>query len=285
MCGSTHVISARLALRPEPVTAPVSSVDICVHATGAYTAYAQSLASSLDRFAFPGSRVRMIVFTDSPASFNDIPSKLQRIELLTVDAPARAWPDATIKRFGDYARNREVFRADLLMFLDADMLAVSEFGPELTPRRWSTGVALVLHPGFYDRAQARFVSRLLRRRGETNPRPKGAWETSSRSLAYIEPERRRRYVCGGVWMGLADRALGLCQELSDRIERDEEDGVLAVWHDESHLNWWAATYAPTLLAPEYCFVENSDNLSHLRPRIVALDKPEWFVSQIKAARH
>jgi histo-blood group ABO system transferase len=267
------------------MTASVSSVDICVHATGAYTAYAQSLASSLDRFAFPGSRVRMIVFTDSPASFNEISSNLQRIELLTVDAPARSWPDATIKRFGDYARNRAVFRADLLMFLDADMLAVSEFGPELTPHRWPTGVALVLHPGFFEREQAGLVSRLLRRRGEQSPAPKGAWETSSRSLAYIEPGRRRLYVCGGAWMGLADRALGLCQELSDRIECDEEDGVLAVWHDESHLNWWAATYAPALLAPEYCFVENSDNLSHLRPRIVAIDKPEWFVSQVKAPRH
>ncbi len=158
------------------MTASVSSVDICVHATGAYTAYAQSLARSLDRFAFPGSRVRMIVFTDSPASFNEISSNLQRIELLTVDAPARSWPDATIKRFGDYARNRAVFRADLLMFLDADMLAVSEFGPELTPHRWPTGVALVLHPGFFEREQAGFVSRLLRRRGEQSPAPKGAWE-------------------------------------------------------------------------------------------------------------
>jgi hypothetical protein len=266
---------------PEPVTAFVSSVDIGVHATGPYTAYAQSLASSLDRFAFPGSRVRMIVFTDNPSCFNDIASSLQRIELLTVDAPSRSWPDASIKRFGDYARSRDVFHADLLMFLDADMLAVSEFGPEFQSHRWSTGVALVLHPGFYERAQAGFVSQLLRRRGGKNPVPKGSWETSSRSLAYIEPERRRFYVCGGVWMGLADRALGLCQELSDRIERDEDDGVMAVWHDESHLNWWATTYAPTLLTPEYCFVENSDNLSHLRPRILALDKPESFV-QMKA---
>ena len=227
----------------------------------------------------------MIVFTDNPAYFNDFSSTLQRIDLLTVDAPSRSWPGATLKRYGDYARNRDVFRGDLLMFFDADMLAVSAFGPELKPHRWPTGIALVLHPGFYERDQGRFVGRVLRRRREKDWSPKGAWETSSRSLAYIEPERRRFYVCGGVWMGRADRALGLCQELSDRIERDEDDGVLAVWHDESHLNWWATTYAPTLLTPEYCYVENSDNLSHLRPRILALDKPESFVQMKVSQAH
>lgn len=267
------------------MTASVTSVDICVHATGPYTGYAQSLARSLDQFAFPGSRVRMIVFTDDPASFHGTPSTLQRIELLTVDAPSRKWPDATIKRFGDYARNRDVFRADLLMFLDADMLAVSEFGPELNPQRWSTGVALVLHPGFYEIPQPSLARRAYWKLRGRKITLQGAWETSPRSLAYIEPKRRRWYVCGGVWMGLAEQALALCQELSDRIERDEEEGVLAVWHDESHLNWWATTHAPTLLTPEYCYVENSDNLSGLQSRIVALDKPESFVAMKESQAH
>jgi hypothetical protein len=82
-------------------------------------------------------------------------------------------------------------------------------------------------------------------------------------------------------MGYRDQAMDVCELLAHRIDRDTASGVLAVWHDESHLNWWTANHESKLLVPEYCYVEGSENLAHLTARIVALDKPADFIAEVK----
>ena len=56
------------------------------------------------------------------------------------------------------------------------------------------------------------------------------------------------------------------------IEIDLNNGLIAKWHDESHLNWWYANFGGHLLNPEYCFDEKSKHLTGLLPRVIAVDK-------------
>jgi len=60
--------------------------------------------------------------------------------------------------------------------------------------------------------------------------------------------------------------------LSARIEQDLSRNVIARFHDESHINWFAATYKINLLRPDLCFDSSYPNLKGIAPRILAVDK-------------
>jgi hypothetical protein len=263
------------AMSPE---SPVNSVDVCVHATGRYIEYARLLAPTLDRFLFPSAQLRLVLFTDQIEAVEEWP-RLERTEIVPVAIQHRSWPDSTLLRFSDYSEHREQLHSEIVVFLDADMELRAEVGPELSPSTWQRGIALVLHPGFFDPPGA--PSRSIFRRARNLLTPRGSWESSTASLAYIPEAQRVRYVCGGVWMGHRQQAVDLCELLARRIDQDADAGVLAVWHDESHLNWWAANHESEILVPEYCYAEGYENLTHLTARIVAIEKPTDFVVGVK----
>jgi hypothetical protein len=75
-------------------------------------------------------------------------------------------------------------------------------------------------------------------------------------------------------MGERDTLIEACGVLAERVGRDSKRGVVARFHDESHLNWYAAHNRCAILESNYCFVENSPNLKDLEPTIVAVEKYE-----------
>ncbi len=255
----------------------VGTVDVCVHATGPYLGYARSLANTLSQHWSAMGVLRLVVFTDEPEKVTW--HEELTIGLVAIKVPHRPWPYSSMRRFEDYARHAEALSSEILVFLDADMSIVSAPESGFAEVTDESAVVCVAHPGFYQR-----------RRGQHwkhSPWPEessgslGSWEDRQESLAYVPPSDRRVYVCGGVWIGRRTEALALCAELAVRIELDERTGVTAVWHDESHLNWWAATYRPALLSPSYCFVPSYKHLSGLPIHVVALDKPAEFVKAVK----
>jgi hypothetical protein len=100
----------------------------------------------------------------------------------------------------------------------------------------------------------------------------GSWECNSKSLAYVDRRNRIRYLCGGSWGGNKDLFLDFSRIISDRVDVDYHCGVIARFHDESHINWYAANYECKILSPSYCFEETYKNLKGLPVKIVAVDK-------------
>jgi hypothetical protein len=94
----------------------------------------------------------------------------------------------------------------------------------------------------------------------------GSWESNRRSLAYVERQYRRRYVCGGSWGGNRDLFLEFSRIISDRVDIDYQTGVIARFHDESHINWYAANFDYKLLTPSY------ENLKGESMKIIAVNK-------------
>ena len=64
----------------------------------------------------------------------------------------------------------------------------------------------------------------------------------------------------------------LSEQLAERIDEDSSKGIVAIWHDESHLNWWATMHAHDIASPAYCFSPDFPALKQLRPKIQAVDK-------------
>jgi hypothetical protein len=253
-------------------------LNICVHATGPYISYAHRLMLDIDHWWQKSLSLKVTVFTDVPVEVSgwSFPFGL---EVTPIEVPHRSWPDSTILRFADYAHNGDNLDGSNLMFLDADMSVVGPLDELQRQDKWVAGIALVLHPGFYRREN--HGVELSDTREKSGDEYLGSWETNRESLAYVPEILRNYYICGGSWMGRRQEALALCAELAARIKMDNVNGVTAVWHDESHLNWWRATYGPTMLSPEYCYVVGYDQLEGITPRIIALDKPPEFVLQIK----
>jgi hypothetical protein len=80
------------------------------------------------------------------------------------------------------------------------------------------------------------------------------------------------YVCGATWFGKRNSIIDLCISLSLRIKEDLSRDILAKFHDESHLNWFAANSAFSLVDPKFCYDENYPQLGGIKPTLVAVDK-------------
>jgi histo-blood group ABO system transferase len=79
------------------------------------------------------------------------------------------------------------------------------------------------------------------------------------------------YFAGGFNGGSSIEFLKMCDKISTNIEKDLQNGYIAIWHDESHLNRYFLDNPPTkILDPGYCYPE-SWGLPFSK-KLLALDK-------------
>lgn len=239
----------------------MTSVGALVIATGRYLSFAEELLADLDHLVSPHRDVVVNLFTDaSPAAVSAVQER-HRLQVTPHRVPALRWPEASLYRYELFAQAAARLEGDVLVYLDADLRVRKDFTALLDPAGWPGGMAAVRHPGFYRRHQMR---------------PRGTWESRRTSQAYVPPWRRRRYVCGGVWMGTRAAFLDTSRQLAQRVRTDAAAGVTAKWHDESHWNWWVAHHRTRVLEPDWCWVPDYPWLDHLEPLIVAVDKGAQF---------
>ena len=65
----------------------------------------------------------------------------------------------------------------------------------------------------------------------------------------------------------------MIDQLSFNVQEDTNRGIMAIWHDESHLNQWAANNYHGDESPRLCFDETYSHLSSLDPIVHAVRKP------------
>jgi len=140
-----------------------------------------------------------------------------------------------------------------------------EVGDEILPTQLQRMVATA-HPGFYN--------------NRTPGYPLGTPETDSRSTAWMPPDRSRPcYWAGGFNGGCFEDFMSMSKEITNRVNVDFSNGIIAVWHDESHLNAYLSERSENVktLEPSYCYPE-SWSLPYPK-KILALDKDHKEVRQ------
>ncbi|MDO8733468.1 MAG: hypothetical protein Q7L55_13000 [Actinomycetota bacterium] len=258
----------------------LDSIGVVSVATNQYLDYWFDMAKSADLHLFQGHEVVLHVFTDRAKDAREMAKSLTRVKVDAVQIDALGWPEATLLRYEIFNSHQEHLREDLLLHLDADMLLVEDVGAELDPKQWNNGIALVRHPGFRRPSFWHRIALYLRkpRLAIADARLKalagglGGWESDHQSLAYVPRTLRKSYVCGGTWMGRHYELVSMIGELAKRTRTDLDSGVIAVWHDESHLNWYFSHHATTILGSEYCYAIGYPNITDLHARIIAVDK-------------
>ena len=250
-------------------------------ATNNYLDFWKKQAQSIDDHLTSGTTCTLYLFTDQSSAAQEFAQSLVRVKVKIVSIPSYGWPEATLFRYKLISEHAHFWNPkETLVYLDADMLVVDTLEKKNFAGKDSSGVTLILHPGFFrPSGMARVVFYL--RNFEFALRDLfsmivygglGTWETRRRSLAFVRRRFRKEYYCGGIWWGPAGEITQLSQTLDSRIDKDLARGVIAVWHDESHLNWWAQKNDHLSASPEYCHSDQFPALKAIPPKVVAVTK-------------
>ena len=221
----------------------MAKVGLLVIATGKYDQFIPVLYKSMKKYFLTNHDVTMFVFTDQ-----EIPNKDGLVSFPHIHEP---WPNPTLKRYHVFDKYREeLLKMDYLYYCDADMRFVSEVGDEVLPSSESNLIATE-HPGFYGGRR-------------------GTYETRAESTAYVSDNEGECYFAGGFNGGTAEAFLKMSAVIKERVDKDLEKGIVAIWHDESQMNRYLIDNKPSVLNPSYCYPESWD--LPFEKKLLALDK-------------
>ena len=253
-------------------------------ATRNYISHCNTLLKDIEDKCF-NNNLQLLIFSDCPAKIRKSTRYLTKV----IQIPSYGWPDATIKRYELILKNSHEILGNYVAYIDADMRIEDDFVPEFVNNSRNGRMVLVAHPGYWrpkgklrialysknPTILARDIWRHLKVGGI------GSWETSKDSTAFVARNKRKTYVCGGFWGGPRDLVIKMCTELEQLINIDALNGVMAIWHDESHLNAWLSRHEATICNPSFCFDSRYKNLDSLQPHISAVLKTSEMKNRLK----
>lgn len=230
-------------------------VAICFIGTGEYINFLPKYYENIEKYFLPNSEKTFLVFTDG--ELNDPPSNLIPYIQEHLD-----WPYITLTRFGIIRRASEVVKEhDWFVFLDADALVVDT----------------ILEKDFFDENKKFFGVHHPCHYLKMPPHDKfpGAFEVNPLSNSCIkESDDTSIYYQGCLWGGKVPDVLELIDELDKRVSNDLKNNVIAVWHDESHLNKFFIENKKEVhtLNSGFAYPEVFENYCDFKPKIVHLAK-------------
>jgi len=247
-------------------------VGILTVATGKYIGFVDRLWTSIKEKFLPGDHVdkKFFLWTDNPL-YEPVLSHIAQHDDpnggAIIPKERLGFPGDTLFRYHFFAKAAQdgVFdNVDYLFYFDADMIVedlVTE-GGDLAPLfLGSVDLVAVTHPGYTWNGRM------------------GTFEAHPASSAYVNDfmKRRTTYVAGGFLGGKTNAFLNMAQAIRGLVDKDQERGYTAVWHDESYLNAFVAYSQPKplILHPGYCYPENCYGHSMHIPfhrYVVALEK-------------
>ena len=231
-------------------------VAIIFIGTKKYINFLPKFYENVEKYFLPNSQKTFLVFTDGKLEDppeNIIPYYQEHLE----------WPYITLTRFEIINKARDaISENDLLVFLDADTLVVDT----------------VLEEDFISDKPFFGVWHPCHNMG-MSPHNKipGAFETNPNSLACVDvsiDNYPMYYYQGCLWGGKIPEVLDMIDILESNVKKDLDNGVIAIWHDESHLNKFL-TQNPGIvntLGPEYAYPEVFAGYCDFEPKIVHLAK-------------
>lgn len=148
----------------------------------------------------------------------------------------------------------ELKNFDYIFFFNANILFIKEIGDEILPLK--EDLVMVQHPGFFNK-----------------PKYKFPYERNRKSTAYIPKKIGSFYVQGALNGGKGIEFIKLINVLSENINTDINNNIIAIWHDESHLNKYIINKNVKLLNPGYVYPEGWNIPFEMK--ILTRDKNKW----------
>ncbi len=193
---------------------------------GKYICFWKEFYQSAQHYFLPDVDRHFFVFTDDIENID-----LHHDDVTAVYQQDLGWPGNTLYRFRMFLSIEDQLQDfDYIFFGNSNLLFIEKLGQEILPTSDQKWV-------FVKREKSLMHNNIE------------VYETRPESLAYVAPEDRMIYVRGGFNGGIAEDYLDMCHELSHNIDVDNNHGIVAVWHDESHITRFAINHPEAKILP------------------------------------
>lgn len=228
--------------------------------TGKYTIFWKEFYETFEKNFLRASEKMYFVFTDSKnLLYSD------RENVCIIPQKNLGWPNNTLQRFALFVREEKRLKNyDYTFFMNANMLCLKEVTEEdFLPVKENLLVAVDAIS--YGKKPDDFT-----------------YDRNPLSKAYIPFGEGKYYVMGGLNGGKTEPFMKMVHELKENVDEDARNGVMALWHDESHLNHYIIGREDfKILPPEYGAVEERE--LPYEQIMVFRDKSRYFdVEAVKA---
>jgi len=189
-----------------------NKIKIFSISTNEYKNFTEDFLYSFQRYFLPNVEKEFFLFTD----YTDNPI-YKNYNLNPIYINHEKWPLITLKRYHAISNvSQEIKDSDLCIFADIDLKVEKEI-PNLQIQSFFG----VEHPGNY------LINNIE------------SLETNSKSLAFVNPSEipiNYKYIQGCLWGGIGGDFINMINTLKENSQKDFINGIVAKWHDESHLN-------------------------------------------------
>ena len=237
-------------------------IAILYIALGRYDVFWDDFYKSCEKFFIPNAQKTYFVFTDS--------DNIRATEnMVKIPHENMGWPNNTLMRFDLFLSIKDKLKDfDYIFFFNGNMEFIAPVGHEVLPdEKLNDGLVMGLHPGF-----------------ALKPRKEWTYERNPESMAYIPFDSGAYYVQGCLNGGTSKAYLKLCQECSKNTHTDLDKNIVAVWHDESHLNKYILDKNPLILGCNYLWPENFPGKKPDDIKIIQRDKSNPVYGGVKWLR-
>lgn len=217
--------------------------------TGRYNQFFEGFYKSSEKYFLPeNSEKHYFVFTDDLNL-----SKQDNVTLLYKEC--KGFPMDSLMRFEMFIAIRDqLLEYDYSYFFNSNMEFVSEVGEEILPE--SEGqIVFTLNAGYYNKTSFRYP-----------------YERNKKSTAFIKYRRKAdyKYVIGGLNGGRTSDYIRFSKICHHNILEDQRNNVMAIYHDESHINKYYFENGGMLMSSSYAYPEGAE--LPFAPRIIIRDK-------------
>lgn len=232
------------------------NIGILYVATGRYICFWDEFYTSAKKYLFPNDNLKFFVFTDAEKIEHQ-----DNNDVVKIFAKSSGWPESTCDRFSFFADNEELYKdIDYLYHFNANMKFIGTIDHEIIPKEENGYICATL-----------WLNHKLKGNPEKYP-----YDRNPKSLAYIPYGEGKHYFMGGVHGGRTKEYLQMCRALENNMKEDFANGVMAAWHDESHINKYLLDKNPLIIQPQYAIPENWKFKGYTKNiKGLLLDKKHW----------
>ena len=240
----------------------MKKITILYIAIGDYVCFWDEFYQTFQEKFLPGYTKDYWIFTDR----EDAIKAMDDVHVIHQDN--LGWPGNTLFRFDMFLRVKEnVGESDYIFFFNANYTCAKKVNAEDLGDLQSN-LTFVIHPGFYGLKNYYYN-----------------YDRHKNSLAYVPYGEGEFYVQGCLIGGKPGPFWEMSEELSENIHTDQENGIIAEWHDESHINRYAVGRNDCLfLNPGFAFPEFAQEQLSFEQILVLRDKEKYIQYKTKKKR-
>lgn len=230
--------------------------------TGVYKALWKGFYESFQNNFLPNTEKEYFVFTDARRLDYETEACVHKFYQKDL-----GWPDNTLKRFDMFLSiKEELLKFDYTFFFNANIRCCRPIlEEEVLPLKEGENLVMAIHAKYFDKEPDTF-----------------SYDRNPECLAYIPYGTGEYYVMGSFNGGKSAAFLQMSETLSENTKKDLEKGIIALWHDESHLNHYLIGRTDVKILPA-SYVASEGETYPFKADMLLLDKNKFFdVEYVKA---